>query len=205
MQSCHPAACIDCPSTRPNPLCPGIDATSRSRLLPRISLTAHDLEGEEEAVGQQHRPGCAYSPLPAPSSAHSCPSTPRSRRRWAADGPPVHWKPSIRPPQSPPSPTSPQSMFLTVTATCMFGLLPGQSPARLFDGSKPAETKPCAKDAASPDPRRGSRVVPPRIASRKTTVTKSREVPAKSQVGEALIVPPVLSVILGVGPQMFSL
>jgi hypothetical protein len=36
-----------------------------------------------------------------------------------------------------------KSMFLTATATCMFGPLPEQSSARLlFDGSKPAETKP---------------------------------------------------------------
>lgn len=51
MQSCHPACCIDCPSTRSNPLRPGIDATSRSRrLLPDSTRSG--------LVGQQARPGC---------------------------------------------------------------------------------------------------------------------------------------------------
>ena len=42
--ACNPAiphSAFDCPSTRPNPQRPGIDATSRS--CPGASLTAHDL------------------------------------------------------------------------------------------------------------------------------------------------------------------
>lgn len=55
---------------------------------------------------------------------------------------------------------SPESMFLTGTAACMFGPLPARSPVRLcLTGGKPAETKPCKKDRLRVAA--GVRVVPP--------------------------------------------
>lgn len=54
----------------------------------------------------------------------------------------------------------PQSMFLTGTASRMFGLLSARPPVRVcLTGGKPAETKPCKKDRSRVPS--GVRVVPP--------------------------------------------
>lgn len=87
---------------------------------------------------------------------------------------------------------NPQSMFLTATATCMFGLLPEQSPVRLcLTGGKPAETKPCTKRLSilqyvqySPPPSLHPGMELFRL--------KSQVASPESQVGEVPIVPPVI-------------